>query len=188
MKTITTKIKFLDSNSKEMVSRKLRDACESIINEFNENETSISPILKIGKYPDGSWDIHIKDSMTSVKEINLYNYSNEEGVLNFNKLLKDSYSFLKDEDEKISEENIVNKNNKEESDDEEIKTYRDYLEEKLELVKNSDFRHYLIKIILGEDKGWSYLKLPNNIEGNDFDVVTPKNAKKIAKSFSGSNK
>jgi hypothetical protein len=269
MSKIITRIKFLDSNSKEFISRKLKDACKQVIDDYNENETIVSPVIKVGKYPNGDWDTGFNEKMESFKKANLIDYVNEEGVLDFEKLFKEFYDFLQSKSKGLSEglsvENIAKKHNvsveeieeqlikgsyhekehtdnleearkiamdhlveipdyydrleeiedsnknirvkdeeqqeveiseeeinkaveESEEESEETKTYQEYLEEELNSVNKSDFRYYLISIILGKDKGWSYLKSPKSIEGNEYDVVTPKNTKKILKIFKESNK
>ena len=191
---VTTRIRFLDSNSKEVISRKLRDACKVVIDSYNLKETVEAPILRIVKTKDNSFDVVVSEEVKGTKNINLLDYSEEDGKLKFSKLLKEVHDFvsIKDEEEQeveVSEEEITNavKESKEENTVKEEQTYRQYLEEHLSILNKSNFRYYLISILLGKDKGWSYLKDPSSIEGDDYDVVTPKNAKKILKIFKESH-
>ena len=360
MKKVTTRIKFLDSNSKEMVSRRLKDACSKVIDEYNNNPTIVSPILKISKYENGDWDTGLKEEPRNLKEVDLNNYSDKEGVLDFEKLFNEFYDFLTEkfkendsekklevsleddysketgmklteralrsravdlfrgkevrvylkedlfklidiaeeyevfnpehkqvktpagieyivkagsrsgeksltdsyideelaegetvntykeklkeynlsikklsgnevrikgktqdiikyykeeigvdlEEENIEEEkyltdedspedeteiseeeiNKVVQEVEENDEDEGTKTYKEYFEEQLKVLDKSNFRYYLISIILGKDKGWSYLKSPKDIVGDEFDIVTPKNSKKILKIFKENSK
>lgn len=112
--------------------------------------------------------------------------------LTLKKLIKDE-GFDEDSEE-ISEENSEEDSDLDEDDPEEVsenstitnKTYKEYLEDSLKDLKKTDFRYYYIKILLedSEAKSWGYLKDLNDLEGNEYDTVSPKNAKKIYKNLS----
>lgn len=267
----STRIKFLDSKSKEFISRKLKDVCHKVVNEYNDNPSITSPVLIVGKFKDGNWDTSFKEGMTSIMKADLNSYADKDGVLDLKRVTDKFYEFITDgheeqgasagmsiediakkhgvpvediegqivkgmsvetehtdnpeeakkiamdhlvempdyydrlikmesektsledadEDEEVVEETEEDTDSEEvveEDEEEEPSTYREYLEKELETIQTNDFRYYLMKIILGQDKGWSYLKKPEDLEGNKFDVVTPKNIKKIIKIFKESKK
>lgn len=210
-----TRIRFIDSYNKEFIKRKLKDACENIIEEYNTNDTIVAPILEVGVDNEMNWETKLNPKHTRTKEANLLEYVDEDGRLNFEKLFKEFLDFLykdnedirvqgqkeiiidtniNDNDEEIEddpededeEDEIIEED--EEEDEQVEETYEEYLKSELSEIPLSDFRNYLIKILLKQAKGWSYIMNPKEIKGDEYDIVTPKNAKKLVKSFREANK
>ena len=126
-------------------------------------------------------------------------------VVKYKLTAKDSLSLkklIKDDDFDNDSEDIEDTENSEsspndtdfEEDSEEVsedstianKTYEEYLKDSLDKLEKTDFRYYLIKILLqdSEAKSWGYLRDIDDLEGDEYDVVSPKNAKKIYKNIS----
>lgn len=187
------KMIFLDSYDKIYIRRKLLDACKDAIQEYEENESMLSPILKLSKNIGGGWDTRITDNSFDTKEIKLTSYTNENDELDFERVLRDSMKFLDEEElteedaeeedvEEELEEELTEEDGEEDTQEEEL-TYKDYIGKEYVELPEKDFRRTLIDILLKNNKGWAYIREPKKIKGDEFDIVTRKNAKKIMKSL-----
>ena len=107
MKKAITRVKFLDATSKEFISRKLKDVCYKVINDYNNDPSIASPILRVGKYKDGDWDPSFKEGMTSFRKADLNNYADKDGVLDVKKVTDEFYAFITDCD--LTDENVPKK-------------------------------------------------------------------------------
>ena len=115
------------------------------------------------------------------QKISKYKITTKDSLI-LNKLIKDEESEDLDSDPDFDEEEEISEDSN--------KTCREVLKEALKSMKKTDFRYYFIKILLGdsEAKSWGYLRDPGELEGDEYDVVSPKNAKKIYKTISRDSK
>lgn len=135
------------------------------IEEVVEKDTSIS------------YSTVFRDS----QKISKYKITTKDSLI-LNKLIKDEESEDLDSDPDFGEEEEISEDSN--------KTCREALKEALKSMKKTDFRYYLIKMVLEdpETKSWGYLRNPGDLEGDDYDVVSTKNAKKIYKNISRDSK
>ena len=134
---------------------------------------------------DGTLDYDYKvypEDRDKLKDIFRIKYTFED-----RKYLLDEPEFKPDTTSELEEEyNKLLEEQKDEENKDEGKlvnsTCKEFLEAYENKVDKKEPKWYLIQIALNKDKGWAYIKKPEDLQGNvEIDVVTPKTAKKIIK-------
>lgn len=144
---------------------------DSILDKFNSGDIYRDPYDNLG--PEAY------DKLKNIFKIK-YTFEDREYLLDEPEFKPDTTSELEEEYNNLLEEQ------KDEENKDEGKlvnsTCKEFLEAYENKVDKKDPKWYLIQIALNKDKGWAYIKKPEDLQGNvELDVVTPKTAKKIIK-------